>query len=447
MKLIRVAKYRRVSTKEQKLHGFSLKAQDEALDEYIKNHNYAVAGEYADEGITASRLNRPGLQALLSDVKAGKIDLIIFTKLDRWFRSVAMYHKIQEILEKNHVAWRAVLEDYNTETSDGRFKVNIMLAVAQQELDRTSERIKVVFKSKVKNKQVITGALPLGYKIGTVNNQKQVIKNDEVSDIVLDLFSHYEIHQSIRGTMTYLNDKYDINLSYKTCRNMLGNSMYTGTFQEVENYCPAYITKERFDKIQKRLEQNIRQNQTNRVYLFSNFMKCKECGRTLSGNNVTNQYGYSYYLYRCNNAVVNHQCQNGKRLSEVKIEKYLLENVEKELEKYILKSEVGHVKKPKPKYDVSKIKSEMERLNSMYLKNRISEEKYDAEYEDLEQKLKIAESEKVEIRDLKPLKEFLKSDFKSIYDTFDRKEKRSMWHAIIKQITVHDYDNIDIEFL
>ena len=79
------------------------------------------------------------------------IDLIIFTKLDRSFRSVRDNHAVQAILDKNNVVWRAILEDYQTETADGRLKVNIMLSVAENEADRTSERIKFVFANRVKN--------------------------------------------------------------------------------------------------------------------------------------------------------------------------------------------------------------------------------------------------------------------------------------------------------
>ena len=36
---------------------------------------------------------------MLGDVKQDKVDLILFTRLDRWFRSVADYYKVMEILK------------------------------------------------------------------------------------------------------------------------------------------------------------------------------------------------------------------------------------------------------------------------------------------------------------------------------------------------------------
>ena len=86
----RVGLYERVSTDEQALKGFSVAAQKDALEEYSKDNNMKIVGHYTDEGISGAKppLKRPALQRLLDDVQAGKIDMILFTKLDRWFRSV-----------------------------------------------------------------------------------------------------------------------------------------------------------------------------------------------------------------------------------------------------------------------------------------------------------------------------------------------------------------------
>lgn len=445
MRKKRLAKYRRVSKKEQAIRGFSLQAQDEALEKYAKENNYEIVGDYADEGITASTLNRPALQQLLADVRAGKIDMIIFTKLDRWFRSVAQYYKIQEILEEHGVTWRTVLEDYNTETSDGKFKVNIMLSVAQQELDRTSERIKVVFDSKIKNKQAITGALPIGYTIGIEDNKKVVVKNKKLEEIVYDFFAHFEIHQSLRATMIFINEKYNLDLSYAAYKNMLKNKMYTGQYHDVEDYCPAYLTKERFDKIQKIFDDKKHVRVNKNTYLFSNMFKCKECGGTMVG--VGNNFDTTgYYYYRCNKAARDAVCSNTKRISERRVEEYLLNNIEEKLKEYIINTEVKDAPKTKPRYDKNKIKAELDRLNKQYRKGRIDDDEYDKEYEALHAKLDMCEVDHNE-RDLEPLRAFLKSDFKVIYDSLSREEQRAMWRSIIYRMVLYAYDNIDIKFV
>ena len=76
---------------------------------------------------------------------------------------MSKYYKIQEVLDENNVSWQAILEDYETLTANGRFKVNIMLAVAEQERDRDSDKIKDVFQYKVSQGQPITGAQPFPF--------------------------------------------------------------------------------------------------------------------------------------------------------------------------------------------------------------------------------------------------------------------------------------------
>ena len=114
-RILRVGLYGRVSTEEQALRGFSIEAQVDALKEYAKKNNMKIVDIYLDEGISGAKppLKRPALNRLLEDVKAGKIDMILFTKLDRWFRSVKEYFKVQEILEDNKVEWKTILEDYD----------------------------------------------------------------------------------------------------------------------------------------------------------------------------------------------------------------------------------------------------------------------------------------------------------------------------------------------
>ena len=91
-KIERCAIYIRVSTAEQMMHGKSLEAQKQYLTNYAKEHNMTVAGVYADEGKTARKelKKRKAIHSLLEDVKAGKIDVIIFWRIDRWFRNLSI---------------------------------------------------------------------------------------------------------------------------------------------------------------------------------------------------------------------------------------------------------------------------------------------------------------------------------------------------------------------
>lgn len=179
-KIVRCAIYDRVSTDIQAQHGLLLDTQKELLTEYVNSRGYEIVDYYVDEGLTARKKlqNRKNFMRLLNDIKMNKIDFVLVTKLDRWFRNVKDYHNTQAILEEHHCNWKTVLEDYDTSTADGQLKINIMLAVAQNESDRTSERIEVVFEYKKQRQEHLNGPVPFGYK----NIDKHLQKDSETSE-------------------------------------------------------------------------------------------------------------------------------------------------------------------------------------------------------------------------------------------------------------------------
>ena len=131
-KILRAGLFERVSTEEQARYGYSIQNQIEALEEHCKKNEIKIVDHYCDEGVSAGKpyTKRPEMKRLLDDVQAGKIDIILFTRLDRWFRNVQEYFKVQEILEKHKVEWKAIWEDYDTTTSNGRMAITIFLAIA-----------------------------------------------------------------------------------------------------------------------------------------------------------------------------------------------------------------------------------------------------------------------------------------------------------------------------
>ena len=178
----RAALYARVSTEEQAMHGVSLDAQKERLIQYAKENDLQIVGIYVDEGISArKRYTRRGeFMKMLNDVQLGKIDVILFIKLDRWFRNIADFYEVQTILDRNKVQWIATEEDYDTTTANGRLALNIKLAIAQDEADRTSERIKFAFQNMVKEGRVISGTTSIGFKI----EDKHAVIDENGAEIV-----------------------------------------------------------------------------------------------------------------------------------------------------------------------------------------------------------------------------------------------------------------------
>lgn len=447
--VLRVALLPRVSTDEQVLRGYSLQAQEDALVKFANDNNMKIVGIYRDEGHSARKpvLKRPVMLQLLEDVKAGKIDRILFIKLDRWFRNVSEYHAIQAILDKHNVSWQAILEDYRTDSADGRLKVNIMLSVAENEADRTSERIKFVFNAKLARKEVYFN-LPFGYKTEIIDGVRRAVKDPEVQHILEDFFKQ-AMKTSIRRAAEEMNRKYDRVHPYKFWWGITKHELYTGTYKGIEDFAPAYITKEEYEELNNK-NKTIKKTQNNRVYIFTGLMKCPYCGRTLTSKYTTARSGDEYMYYRCASKLAG-TC-DFKTISEKDLEKYILANVRSEIERFILSTEVDpkEEKKSKPKKsEVEKLQEKLRRTNVAFFAGNMDDDEYAEQTKALKEQIAKAQAE--EAREEKPVdteavKAFLATDFEKLYETLTKEERRTWLRSIVDEIVLDGTEPVGIKF-
>jgi len=378
------------------LHGLSIDAQLSALRDAYPNGE-----EYVDLGISARKpiLKRPELQRLLRDVEKGQIDLVVFCRLDRWTRNIREYYKAQDVLDAHNVPWRALQEDYETQTAAGRLKVNIMLAVAQDEADRTSERIKAVFEDKRRKGLVPTGSVPLGVML---ENGKYA--PSEEADRARELFQTFLLTRSVTETAKR------IGWSGNGVRYALRNRLYADL-----GIVDAQTWETAQNVLQSRSQRHAR---TDRVYLFSGLIFCPECGSRMTCVRVS---GHTYY--RC----PRHYDGNcpGCHVSELKLERYLLDHLLKGVDDLNLRLK----KKRKKTVDVAQLRKRMDKLTDLYMNDLISREKYADEYKSIQTAIEEAE------REQKPVDRAEIKDALSGYKLLTANGKRIFWQTLLKSIT------------
>lgn len=429
---MRVALYTRVSTEEQARNGLSLGDQINTLRDYARAHGHIIAGEYQDAGISARKPynKRPALLRLLDDCRSKKIDLILFTKLDRWFRSLQEYYKVQSILDEYNVSWQAIQEDYETVTASGRLKVNIMLSVAQDEADRTSERIKFTFEEKRARGESTNGRAPLGYKI---INGKPVI-NQEEAKAARGVFSTYIQTRSVVEAVKSLRRDYGINRSYNVVSRYLRNPMYKGEFLGSES--PALVSKEDWDLVQSIASSRAQRGTRNHVYLFSGILVCGQCGRVMSAD-TRHIHNRDYVYYRCPDRMRGGTCAAEKRVNEKTLEAWLLNNLESLAEQKNFSVKPAEQKRKDTAEKVARIRAKMDKLKDLYLSDLIDKEVYSKDYLALKEELFVLESEPAEEKtiDVQELKNNME-----LYKELPRKGKKEFWTRIIKKIRTIDGD-------
>lgn len=456
-RVIRVAFYIRVSTSEQVSKENSLPAQKLALEKVTEEHGMKCVGVYADEGKTAAKQirKRKAIHELLADIREGKIDLVIFTRFDRFTRNPEEYYKMMETFNAAGVKWIATAQpELDLNTSMGHTLILFYLGIGQQEIANISERIMATAQVRIQKGSPITGAqcLPFTHTIG-VNDRgdKIVIPDLEELPAFWLYIDHYELNHSKRAATAYANEMAGRTHLYKAYSNAMNNTLMYGHYKGNDHYCEALVTKERWDMWQKLQKKNVRARKTKREYIFTQLCICPECGNRMSGHWAG--LHREYYYYRCNKYRVHKLCTNTYSVPELAIEEYLLTTIKPEIERYIAEYEIAQkepVKKPSNAEKIKKLEKRLQRVNYQYEEDRISQAEYDHKYKALIEEMNALrdqdEAPEITKRDLEPLRAFLSLDLDTVYKTLSREERRALWRSVVSEIYIHPDGKIDPRF-
>ncbi len=459
-RVIRVAFYIRVSTSEQVSKENSLPAQKIALENYAEENGMKVVGLYADEGKTAAKQirKRKAIHEMLADIRDGKIDLVIFTRFDRFTRNPAEYYKMMETFDAAGVQWRATMQpELDLNTPMGQTLILFYLGIGQQEIANISERIIATAQVRIQKGAPITGAhnLPFTHTIG-VNDRgdKIVIPDQEQLPEFWAYVSHYVTHHSKRAAMIHANELTGEKYNYSVYEKAINNTLVYGHYKGVDNYCAALVTKERWETWQQIQKKNVHVRKTKREYIFTQLCICPSCGNRMAGH-YTQSPGktHTYYYYRCNKARQHALCTNMFTVPELAIEKYLLTTIKPEIERYIAEYKIAEkeqLKKPSNTEKIKKLEKRLQRVNYQFEVDRISQKEYDQKYKALIEEMESLRIEdnalEVTKRDLEPLKAFLALDLDDIYESLTREEKRALWRSVVSEIVVYPDRHFEVKF-
>src|SRR5438132_5087573 len=132
-------------------------------------------------------MERPALQRLLADIRAGRIDIIVVYKVDRLTRSLADFARLVEIFDAQGVSFVSVTQQFNTTSSMGRLTLNVLLSFAQFEREVTGERIRDKIAASKKKGMWMGGIVPLGYDA----SERTLVVNAAEAETVRCIFALY----------------------------------------------------------------------------------------------------------------------------------------------------------------------------------------------------------------------------------------------------------------
>lgn len=289
---MRVALYLRVSTQEQAKEGYSIGEQDERLKNYCKAMLWTIFKIYVDPGYSGGDTNRPGLQDLIKDVKAGLIDKVVVYKLDRLSRSqLDTLYLIEKVFLANNTDFVSMSENFDTSTPFGRAMIGILAVFAQLEREQIKERMGMGKEARAKDGKWHGGATePIGYDYDPATESLNI--NDyEAMQIreLYDLFLQGTPLRTIERTFTekgytHKHGTWDP----KTMRRLMRNKTQLGYIKHRDQWYPGdhdpIIDEETYKKAVKLLDDRAEQYKLSGVkpgaqttYL-GGLIRCKHCG-------------------------------------------------------------------------------------------------------------------------------------------------------------------------
>lgn len=160
----RVVGYVRVSQERNAANGYGLRAQETDIHRYAEYKRWSIARIYREEGVSGYLKDRPALEHLLADAKAGAFDIVIFPSIDRAGRSVRDVIEIDQALQEAGVVTIFLREGIDTSTATGEFFRNIMASLAEFEGQLIYERLSKGKLRKRSEGQYVGGCITYGYR-------------------------------------------------------------------------------------------------------------------------------------------------------------------------------------------------------------------------------------------------------------------------------------------
>lgn len=290
--------YVRVSTEEQALSGFSIRAQIDKLIDYCKLKDWTIFDIYKDEGISGKNIkDRKELNRLIDDIKNNKVNNVLVYKIDRLTRSTKDLIDLVELFNKYNCSFNSFTENIDTYSATGRMFIKIIGIFAEFERENIVERVRLGLERKVKEGYTIASKnVSYGY---TKDKGEKVQKVCEYEAYVIrKIFNMFVSNYSYTEIANYLNKfkiktKNNKDWNYKIVKKILTNPNYIGkvryginknNYFEIDGKHQPIVNKELFYMVQNKINNKkiIRCNCNNICVIKTNKYYSKKKNRIIT---------------------------------------------------------------------------------------------------------------------------------------------------------------------
>lgn len=485
----KVVMYLRYSSMHQR--SVSIDEQRLANLQYCLQKGYTCVREYSDAAMSGKTDRRPAFQQMIKDaMNSPDFSKIVVYDMTRFSRKEADFARYTNILADKRIELVSATQ-YFDNTPAGKFQRRVMYANAEYEVDTLTERVVRGLKYNASLGEHTGGIPPYGYEL--VNKRLEIDpRTAEAVALMFTMFdkgyTYAEIAEKLYNN-GYRSRSDDYRFKKNTLNAMLQNEKYAGIYTynkanskdsegrrtvemqkepeeiiRVPGGCPAIVSEELFERVQKKLAANAAAQKSKTRHLLSgnDLLTCECCGKKMRGNvKYAGRNKTEYRTYVCNN----HR-DNGCPTKEIQtkyVDDLVLDSLRKlffskKMNPYLLKllNSAEYTMKADVKakiatsqHELARTKKEMKRLIDT-IKRSGSSEELSQELAQLNYERKKLEAEIEKLKANKPVKVFTAADINTLQGLFvdylkqnDTLAVRMFLQDVVENITVGN-DGIEI---
>ena len=303
----------------------SISNQKRILEAFAKQNGFTNLRWYTDDGFSGANFQRPGFQAMLADIEAGKVGTVIvkdMSRLGRNYLQVGFYTEM--LFPQKGVRFIAVNDNVDSANGGMDNDFTPLRNLFNEWLVRdTSKKIKAVKRAKGMSGKPVTSKPVYGY---LMDEDENYLVDEETAPVVQQIYqlclagngptkiARMLTEQQIPtpGTLEYrrtgstrrYHPGYECKWATNTVVHLLENREYTGCLVNFKTEKPSYklkhsienppekqavfenhhepiIDRETWERVQELRKQRKRPNRYDEVGLFSGILFCADCGSVM----------------------------------------------------------------------------------------------------------------------------------------------------------------------
>jgi site-specific DNA recombinase len=458
---MKAALYARVSSEEQ-VEGYSIDAQRRAFEALVESRGWTIYKEYLEEGKSARTENinkRPLFREAIADGLDRKYDILVVHKVDRFSRKLRITLECFDKLGKAGVGFISIVEQMDFSTPWGKFTLSMLGGLAELYSDNLSQETKKGWHER-RAQGLYCGLLPFGAMKGEdgvpipdANTYPGLVMAFELAsqgktdrEVARALNTAAYRTAGNRGNRPFAKD---------SVRDMLKNRFYLGEIPDgnggwLKGKHEPFIRQELFDTVQeerakRRHSMNNRIRTEARTYSLSGLVWCKHCGSKVHIHRNSTGKPRVY----CGSKARGFNCRSKSTflgVYEAQIQWYLENFVIPE--DYRQKILEAHRKLQSAYEDTDKqrarLEATLERLGKRYDWGHITQDKYLAEYDEIQKQLRQLTPAEDRVRNLDKFAHFL-ANVADAWKQGNQEQRNSLANVLFAQIWIEDTKVVEVK--